>query len=103
MSSGKHRKNCFVPDKKEVTEIDKDDNKSVVTISYKIKFIDSARFTATKLSSLLDNLTEKIHRIKYKDCGYFLEYESVNDNLITDKCLSCNHDYSNKIDKDLTK
>ena len=29
---------------KEVKEIDKDDNESVVTISYKKKFIDSIRF-----------------------------------------------------------
>ena len=32
---------------KEVTKIDKDGNESVVTISYKIKFIDSARFMTT--------------------------------------------------------
>ena len=30
-----------------VTEIDKDGNESVPTISWKIKFIDSARFMAT--------------------------------------------------------
>ena len=44
-----------VPIEKEVTNID---NESVVTISYKIKFIDSARFMATSLSSLVDNLTK---------------------------------------------
>ena len=32
---------------KEVKEIDKDGDESVVTISYKIKFIDSARFMVT--------------------------------------------------------
>ena len=32
---------------KEVTKIDKDGNESVATISYKRKFIDSARFMAT--------------------------------------------------------
>ena len=67
---------------KEVSTIDKDGNESVVTISYKIKFIDSARFIATILSNLVDNLTEEIHKIKCKDCYYFLEYESVKDNLI---------------------
>ena len=35
------------PIEKEVTKIDKDLNESVVTISYKIKFFDSARFMAT--------------------------------------------------------
>ena len=52
------------PIKKEITKIDKDSNKSVVTISYKIKFIDSSRFMTTSLSNLADNLTEGIHKIK---------------------------------------
>ena len=33
----------------------------VVTKSYKIKFIDSARFMATSLSNLVDNLTKGIY------------------------------------------
>ena len=45
---------------KEVMKVDKDDNESVVTISYKIKFTDIARFMATSLSNLVDNLTEGI-------------------------------------------
>ena len=47
-------KTFSVPIEKEVTKIDKDENESVVTISYKIKFIDSARFMATSLSNLVD-------------------------------------------------
>ena len=35
----------------------------MVTISYKIKLIDSARFMETLLSNLVDNLTEGIHKI----------------------------------------
>ena len=63
MSWGKHRKvqNFSVPIEKEVTNIDKDGNKSVVSISHKIKFIDSARFMASLLSNLVDNLAEGIH------------------------------------------
>ena len=38
------------------------------------------------LSNLVDNLTERIHRIKCKDCDCFLEYEIVKDNLIKCKC-----------------
>ena len=45
-----------------------------------MKFIDSARFMASSLSNLLDNLTEEIHKIKCRDCDSFLEYESVKDN-----------------------
>ena len=56
-------------------------NESVVPISYKIKFTNSARFLATLLSNLVDNLTERIHKIKCEDCHYFLEYENVKDNL----------------------
>ena len=52
---------------------------------------------------LLINLTEGIHKIKCKDCNCFLECESVKDNLMKYKCLSCNNDYSNKIDEELKK
>ena len=40
-------KNFSVPIDKEVTSIDKDGNESVVTISYRIKFIDSERSMAS--------------------------------------------------------
>ena len=61
-NTGKH--NPFsVPIKKEVKNIYNDGNESVVTISYKIKFIDSARFMASSLLNLIDNLAEGIHKI----------------------------------------
>ena len=56
---------------------------------------------ATSLSNLVDNLTAGTHKIKLKDCGWFLEYESVKDNLIKYKCSSCNKNYSNKIHEEL--
>ena len=92
-------KTFSIPIEKEVTKIDKDGNERVVTMSYKIKFIDSARFMTTSLSNLVDNLAEGIHKIKCNYCGCFLEYESVKDDLIEYKYLSCNKDYSNKIDE----
>ena len=58
---------------------------------------------ASSLSNLVDNLAEVIHKITYKDCDCFLEYESAEDNLIKYKSLSCNKDYSNKIDEELKK
>ena len=75
-NAGKY-KTFSIPIEKEVTKIDKDGNESVVTISYKIKFIDSARFMANSLSNLVDNLTEPIQKIKCKDCDCILECESV--------------------------
>ena len=96
-------KNFPVPKEKEVTKIDKDGNESGVTLSYKITFIDNARFIATSLSNLVDNLAEGIYKIKCKDCNCFLKYESVKNNLIKYKCLSCNKDYSNKPDEKLKK
>ena len=92
-----------MPIEKEVKKIDKDGNESVVAISYKIRFIDSVRFMTTSLSNLADNLAEVIHKIKCKDCEYFLEYESVKDNLVKCKYLSCNKDYSNRLDEKLKK
>ena len=82
-------------------KIGKDGNESIITISYTIKFIDSARFMASSLSNLVDNLAEGIHKIKSKD--WFLEYESINDNLIIYKYSSCNKDYWKKLDGKLKK
>ena len=57
-------KTFSVPIEKEVTHIDEDGNESVVTLSYRMKFIDSAKFMASSLSNLVDNLVEGVHKIK---------------------------------------
>ena len=54
---------------------------------------------ASSLSNLVDTITEGIHKIRCKDCDSFLEYENMKDDLIKYKCLSCNKDYSNKLDE----
>ena len=92
-------KTFSIPIEREVTNIDRGGNKSVITISYKIKFIDNARFMATSVL----NLTEEIHKIKRKVCDCFLEYERIKENLKKYKCIYCNKDYSNKIDEELKK
>ena len=63
-----HFQNIYktVPVEKEITKIDKAGNESVVAISDKRKFIDSARFMVTSLSNLVNNLEEGIHKIKCK-------------------------------------
>ena len=44
---------------------------------------------ATLFSNLVDNIAERIHKIKSKDFDCLLEYESAKDDLIKYKCLSC--------------
>ena len=51
---------------KEVTRIHKNRKETTKNISYILQFIDSARFTATSLSNLVNNLSEGIHRFKCK-------------------------------------
>ena len=75
-------KNFSILIEKEVTNIDKNGNDSVVTTSYNVKCIDNARFMATLLSNLVDTLTEGVNKIKCKECDYSLEYENAKDNLI---------------------
>ena len=58
---------------------------------------------ASSLSNLADNIAEEVHKTKYTDCDCFLDHESVKDNLIKYKCLSCNKDYSNKLDENFKK
>ena len=43
---------------------------------------------AISLSILLDNLADRIFKVKCKDCDCFVEYESAKDNSIKYKCLS---------------
>ena len=63
--SGKYRKvqNFSVRTGKEVSKIDKDRNESVVTMSYKIKFIDGVSFIAASLSNLSSNINEVIKTV----------------------------------------
>ena len=65
---GKMQKSAklFLFQQKKKKKNDKDDNESIAIIFYKIKFIDNARFKATSLSNLVDNLTEGIHKFKCK-------------------------------------
>ena len=88
---------------KEIRKNDKDANEDIITISWKIKVIDSARFMASLLSNLVDNIAEGIHKSKWQDRDYFLDYESIKDNLIKYEHLYCNKDFLNKIDKKFKK
>ena len=66
-----------VPIKKEL-----DNNK---TITCKLKFIDSFRFMLASLSNLLDNVSEKLHGGKCRDC----KSESFEYNQLIFQCFEC--------------
>ena len=55
--------NFSFPIEKEVTRIDKKREKILKTTSYRLQFIDSARFMANSLSNLANNLVKEIHKI----------------------------------------
>ena len=54
----------------------------------------------SSLSNLFYILAEVTRTIRSKECGYFLEYESVSDDIKKYKCLYCIKNYSNKIDEE---
>ena len=58
---------------------------------------------ASSLSRLSDNLTEGLHKGKYKDCKLSLEYKTVKDDLQIFNCKCCNKIYEKKFDEDLPK
>ena len=82
---------------KDVTRIDKNEEQITKNMSYILQFIDSARFIASSLSNLDNNLSEGVHRIKcqfglcdkkcetegikYKYCNIFLEYTKIKDRI----------------------
>ena len=101
--------NFFSQWQKDLLRIERNRKEISKTISYKLQFIDSARFKASLLPNLVDNLAEGIHKvngkmnaivkkyemcgIKYRKCYWFFEYPKVQDDLILCKCLYCNRNY----------
>ena len=58
--------NFTVPVEKELTRIDNNREKITKNISYILQFLDSARFMASSLSNLVNNLSEGMNGIKCK-------------------------------------
>ena len=60
-------------DKKFSVSIEKEMKKviKILNVSFRIKFIDSAKFMTNWLSKLANNLVEEIHKITCKDCNCF--------------------------------
>ena len=55
----------IVPKEKVATIIDKNRQEITKSISYILKFIDSARFMASYLSNLVNNLSEEIMKCQF--------------------------------------
>ena len=59
-------KTFSVPIENEVTIIDENGKEITKNILYTLQFVRAARFLASSLSNLVNNLSEGIHRIKCK-------------------------------------
>ena len=75
------------------------------TIIYRIKFIDSFRFMPTFLSTLMDNLSNRIHdKHKCDSCGYDIEYiRRKKSGKLLFKCFNCKRKSFEEYDEDLIK
>ena len=62
----KKYKTFSVPITNEAKRIDQNAKEIIKTMSYKLQLIESARFMASSLSNLVDNLAKGIHKIKCK-------------------------------------
>ena len=71
------------------------------TISYKLNFVDSFRFVSTSLSSLVDNLSEKLHSHECKDCKSEVDYMSFKDDQLIFRCFEYNSVECKKILKNI--
>ena len=88
--------NLFSSNRKGCIRIDKEGKQITKAISYKLQFIDSARFMESSLSNLVSKPIEEIHKmkckyrhndrktcgIKHKNCECFLKHANFKDALM---------------------
>ena len=73
------------------------------SVTYKIKFIDSFRFTLRSLSNLVENLSEGLHCDKCIDCKSCIDYMSVKDDQLIFRCFECTENYKKDFNNELIK
>ena len=83
-------KSFSVPLKNEIIKTDKDGKKSIESISYKMKSIDSTRFISSSLTHHVDNLSE-IYKENYSDknCESKCELKGVKNSKLFYECKKC--------------
>ena len=73
------------------------------SITYKIKFIDSFRFTSSSLSNLVDNLSEGLHCDKCTDCESCLDCIMFKDDRLIFRFFECKKNIKKDFNKELIK
>ena len=92
-----------MPIKKAIPKIDKDDNDKIMKTSNKIKFIDSFKLMSSSISSLVDNLSERLYSKKFTDCKLCLEYVINKNYQLIFRCFDCKKNYKKDFNKELIK
>ena len=59
-----------------------DKHKNCVTVTYNVKSIDSLCFIASSLSSVVDNLAERLYNSVFLNCKSCLKYIKIKDKLL---------------------
>ena len=63
------------------------------SITFEVKLINSVWYMSSSVSSLADNLSERLYKDKCKNCKSNLEYMTAKDKALTFKCVDCNRNY----------
>ena len=93
-----------VPIEKQVTRTDEYGEQIWKTISYRLQFTLGARFMASSLSNVFDNLAEWINKIKCTNCNICcFKYTNAKDDFVKHKCLHINKDYQKQFEENLKK
>ena len=71
------------------------------SIKYKIKFIESFRFTSKSLSNLIKYLSERLHSDKRTDIKSHLDYMSLKDDQLIFRCFKCKKNYKKDFNKEI--
>ena len=71
------------------------------SIKYKIKLIESFRFTSKSLSNRIKYLSERLHSDKRTDIKSHLDYMSLKDDQLIFRCFKCKKNYKKDFNKEI--